>query len=188
VDDAGARDLVAGVERLLGEVEALGDPACRDTATALAAALLELHGEALARLADVVAAHDDGTIAAAAADDEVVSHVLLLHGLHPVPLAERVAGALDEVAPYLGAHGGGVELLDVTDGVVRLKLQGSCHGCPSSTATLKLAIEEAVHRAAPDVERIDAEGVAEPAPAALLQITPMGGADLTCPLPGMAAR
>ena len=91
-------------------------------------------------------------------EDELVAHLLLLHGLHPVPVRERVRGALDEVRPYLVAHGGGVELLGVDDGVVRLRLEGACNGCPSSALTLKLAVEEAIARAAPDVERIEAEG------------------------------
>ena len=46
----------------------------------------------------------------------------------------------------------------IEDGVVRLRLQGSCNGCPSSAVTLKLAIEDAIHKAAPDVDRIEAEG------------------------------
>jgi Fe-S cluster biogenesis protein NfuA/nitrite reductase/ring-hydroxylating ferredoxin subunit len=76
------------------------------------------------------------------------------------------------VRPYLESHGGDVELLAVDDGVVRLALEGSCNGCPSSAVTLKLAIEDAIWKAAPDVERIDAEGAAEEKPAAapLLQI------------------
>ena len=48
---------------------------------------------------------------------------------------------------------------------MRLRLQGSCSGCPSSTMTLKLAIEDAIHKVAPDIEEIEAEGVVEePAP------------------------
>jgi Fe-S cluster biogenesis protein NfuA/nitrite reductase/ring-hydroxylating ferredoxin subunit len=171
MDDREARERVARIEALLGEVEALGDPAARDTATELVGALVELYGEGLAR----VVAHLDGS-AAALADDELVSHLLLLHGLHPVPLEARVRGALDEVAPYLGSHGGGVELLGVDDGVARLRLEGSCSGCPSSTMTLKLAIEDAIHKAAPDIERIEAEGAVAPAPAPpLLQIGISGG-------------
>ena len=71
-------------------------------------ALLDLYGEGLARIVDVAVAT---TAAAALADDELVAHLLLLHGLHPVPVEERVRGALDEVRPYLESHGGDVELL-----------------------------------------------------------------------------
>ena len=85
-------------------------------------------------------------------------------------------GALDEVRPYLVAHGGGVELLGVDDGVVHLRLEGACNGCPSSALTLKSAVEEAIMRAAPDVERIEAEG-ADVATSALLQI------EIACPVP-----
>jgi nitrite reductase/ring-hydroxylating ferredoxin subunit len=57
-----------------------------------------------------------------------------------------------------------VELLGVDDGVVKLRLEGSCKGCPSSAATLKTAIEEAIMAAAPDVLEITAEGVTPPPP------------------------
>jgi Fe-S cluster biogenesis protein NfuA/nitrite reductase/ring-hydroxylating ferredoxin subunit len=100
----------------------------------------------------------------ALAEDELVSHLLLLHGLHPLDVQTRVVRALEEVRPYLQSHGGNVELLGIEGGVARVRMEGSCDGCPSSTVTLKLAIEEAVLKAAPDLERIEAEGVAEPPP------------------------
>jgi Fe-S cluster biogenesis protein NfuA/nitrite reductase/ring-hydroxylating ferredoxin subunit len=105
-------------------------------------------------------------------DDELVAHLLLLHGLHPVPLEDRVQGALDEVRPYLESHGGGVELLGIEADVVQLRLEGSCSGCPSSTMTLKLAIENAIQKAAPEVEHIEAVEAApvEAGAAGLLQI------------------
>ena len=168
--DTDARERVGRVEALLDRLDALPDAAARDTATEAVEALLELYGEGLARLVGHVAERDDGRLAAAVAGDELVSHLLLLHGLHPVPLEARVRGALDEVRPYLESHGGDVDLLGVEDGVVRLALRGSCDGCASSTATLKLAIEDAIHKAAPDVEGIEAEGAAPPAPAPLLQL------------------
>jgi Fe-S cluster biogenesis protein NfuA/nitrite reductase/ring-hydroxylating ferredoxin subunit len=96
------------------------------------------------------------------ARDELVGGMLLLYGLHPVALEERVMQALDKVRPYLHSHGGNVEVLGMEDGVVRLRLQGSCKSCPSSSMTLKLAIEEAIYEAAPDVTAIEAEGVSEP--------------------------
>jgi Fe-S cluster biogenesis protein NfuA len=72
------------------------------------------------------------------------------------------------VRPYLESHGGNVELLGIEEGVVRLQLQGSCSGCPSSAVTLKLAVEEAIHKAAPDVTEIVA--VDAPAPSPLIQL------------------
>ena len=73
--------------------------------------------------------------------DPLVEGLLLLHGLHPLDADARIQRALDQVRPYLGSHAGGVQYLGVTDGVARLRLEGSCHGCPSSTVTVRLAIE-----------------------------------------------
>jgi Fe-S cluster biogenesis protein NfuA/nitrite reductase/ring-hydroxylating ferredoxin subunit len=165
----GTHEQVARVESLLEEVDQLPDPAARSKATELVQALLELYGAGLERIVEEVAERDAGELAEAFADDELISHLLLLHDLHPVPVEQRVRGALEGVRPYLESHGGDVELLGVEEGVVRLRLEGSCSGCPSSTVTLKLAIEEAIHKAAPDVAEVEAEGVIEyehvPAPA-----------------------
>jgi Fe-S cluster biogenesis protein NfuA/nitrite reductase/ring-hydroxylating ferredoxin subunit len=161
---------LARIDGLLEEVERLQDPAARELATKIAQALLDLYGEGLAHIVEEVGARDDGTLAEAFAGDELVSHLLLLHGLHPVALEDRLRDALEEVGPYLDSHGGGVELLGIEDGIVRLRLQGSCSGCPSSTATLKLAIEDAIQKAAPDVAEIVAEGAVEEPRSPLLQI------------------
>jgi Fe-S cluster biogenesis protein NfuA len=138
----------------------------RAAATEAVAAVVELYGEGLRRLLEL----DDG-LAARAAEDPAIAELLLVHGLHPVPLAARVEAALDEVRPYLRSHGGGVQLIGIDGGVVHLCLEGACNGCPSSSATLRGAVEDSIQRAAPDVERIETEGVA----GGLLQIE--------CPVP-----
>ena len=160
-------DAVERVEALLDEVD--GQP----QVTELVQALLEMYGEGLRRIA---ARFDLRELAG----DELVDHLLFLHGLHPVPVEERVVGALDEMRPYLDSHGGDVRLLGIEGGVVRLQLQGSCSGCPSSAVTLRHGIEEAIYRAAPDVERIEAEDAPSAEP--LLQID-----NLVCPLPEVKA-
>ena len=96
------------------------------------------------------------------AEDELIRSLLLVHGLHPIDVETRIVQALDEVRPYLKSHGGNVELVGVEDGVAHLRLQGSCHGCPSSAMTLKLTIEEAISKAAPDLDGLEVEGVSEP--------------------------
>lgn len=172
MDDLAADELVGRVEGLLEELESLGDPMARELATTTVQALLELYGEGLRRVLDGVGASQAATLAG----DDVIAHLLLLHGLHPVPVEERVQAGLEEVRPYLDSHGGNVELVSVEDGVALLRMQGSCEGCPASAMTLKLAIEEAVFKAAPDVESVEAQGAVEEAPApALLQIEMVGG-------------
>ncbi|MEA2215281.1 MAG: hypothetical protein QOK19_842 [Solirubrobacteraceae bacterium] len=170
--DEVARERVARVESLLEALDRLSDGAARSTATEVVQALLEMYGEGLSRIVEVLAAHDDGTLAQELAEDDLVAHVLLLHGLHPVPVQARVLAALESVLPYLQSHGGDVQLLAVEDGVVHLRLEGSCSGCPSSSMTLKLAIEDAIFKAAPDVEEVRAEGAVEEqaGDAGLLQI------------------
>lgn len=168
---------VERVEQLLDQLDGVADGPARETATALVQALLELYGEGLARVVEHVAERDDGTLARALADDDVVAPLLLVHGLHPVPLEGRVHGALAEVRPYLESHGGGVELLGIEEGTVRLQLQGSCSGCPSSAVTLKHAVEDAIHKAAPDVVEIVAEDA--PREPALIQLEVYE----TCPAP-----
>jgi Fe-S cluster biogenesis protein NfuA/nitrite reductase/ring-hydroxylating ferredoxin subunit len=166
LDDQGLQERVARMETLLGEIESLTDPNARSKAAEMAQVLLELYGEGLARMMEVVAQGAEGEKAFEAfAEDELISHLLLLHGLHPLDVETRVVRALEEVRPYLQSHGGNVELLGIEGDVARVRMEGSCDGCPSSAVTLKLAIEEAVLKAAPDLEGIEAEGVTEPKPA-----------------------
>ncbi|CAA9455544.1 MAG: Uncharacterized NifU-like protein MSMEG_2718 [uncultured Rubrobacteraceae bacterium] len=153
------------MEILLERIESLKDPDARAVAGEMVGTLLDLYGDGLARMMDLVHETGNGGAFEAFANDELVSHLLLLHGLHPVDVETRVLEALEEVRPYLQSHGGNVEFLGVEGGVARLRMQGSCDGCPSSAMTLKLAIEEAVLKAAPDLDGIRAEGVAEPRPA-----------------------
>jgi len=162
------------IEGLIRTIENLPDPEARASAIGLVQALMEFHGAGLERLMEVVAGAGDAGYAIfdKFAEDDVVSNLLNLYGLHPLPLETRVLQALERVRPYLDSHGGNVELLGVVGGVVRLKFQGSCQSCPSSAATLKLSIEEAIYAAAPDVVSIEAEGVTEvpPVHSAFVQI------------------
>ncbi len=72
-------------------------------------------------------------------------------------LREKVESALDDVRPSLQADGGNVELVDVTDdGVVKVKLQGACAGCPMSQMTLSQGIERHVKEIVPEVKKVEA--------------------------------
>ncbi|MEJ7696300.1 MAG: NifU family protein [Candidatus Limnocylindrales bacterium] len=82
--------------------------------------------------------------------------------------------AIDKVRPYLGSHGGGVELVGIDGDVVRLRMEGSCSSCPSSAVTLNFALERAILEAAPEISRIEAEE-APPPTAPLIQLQPRGG-------------
>jgi Fe-S cluster biogenesis protein NfuA len=158
------RSRIGRIETLIDEIERFADPATQGQAREIVQALLEFHGAALANLVGhIAAAGPPGrAIMEQVAQDELAANLLLLHGLHPHDLEVRVAQALDQVRPQLHTHGGDVELLGIDGNVVRLRMQGSCHGCPSSAATLRQTIEAAIFGAAPDVASIEVEGVVEP--------------------------
>jgi len=72
-------------------------------------------------------------------------------------LLNQVEAALDTIRPYLEADGGNVSVEEITpEGVVKLKLLGSCGSCPMSIMTLKAGIEQAIKKAVPDVTAIEA--------------------------------
>lgn len=159
-----AREFQARLQRLdslLQEVDRSTDPAAQAQVREIVQAVLDLHGAGLGRVLDHLEAAGEAGAAVrdACAGDDVVGGLLLLHGLHPLGLEDRVLQALDQVRPQLRAHGGDVELLGVDGGVVRLRLLGSCHGCPSSAVTMRQTIEEAVVGKAPDATAIEVEGV-----------------------------
>lgn len=160
------------IEELVGKIETLADPDARSNARELVQALMDLHGVGIERILDAVA--DSGPAGMEVIDelarDPLVSSLLLLYGLHPLHLETRVMLALDKVRPYLQSHGGNVELLGIEEGVLRLRLEGSCHGCASSAQTLKLAIEEAIYEAAPDVTGLQVEGVVQQVPSGLVKL------------------
>jgi Fe-S cluster biogenesis protein NfuA/nitrite reductase/ring-hydroxylating ferredoxin subunit len=156
-------ELVERVGRLTGELERIDDDRVRRTAEELIACVIELHGHGLERILSVVAESADPELAERLAADGVVASLMLIHGLYPVGLEQRVGEALDSVRPYMESHGGDVELLGIDDGVARIRLEGSCEGCPASASTLELAIKSALDEAAPDLEGLIVEGIAQAA-------------------------
>jgi Fe-S cluster biogenesis protein NfuA len=70
-------------------------------------------------------------------------------------MKERVLSALQKVRPMLQADGGDVELVDVQDGIVTVRLQGACGGCPMSQMTLKNGIERILKEEVPEVVSVE---------------------------------
>jgi Fe-S cluster biogenesis protein NfuA/nitrite reductase/ring-hydroxylating ferredoxin subunit len=164
LDNQEVRERVGRIESLLGEIESFRDPDARAKTAEMVQTLLELYGEGLGRVVESVGRLGGDDLKDELLGDELITHLLLLHGLHPIDIETRVLGALSEVRPYLESHGGNVQFLGIEGDVARVRLEGSCDGCPSSTMTLKLAIEEAIQKAAPELEGVEAEGVTEPSP------------------------
>lgn len=71
-------------------------------------------------------------------------------------MKEKVQAAIDKIRPMLQADGGDVELIDVSeDGVVQVRLQGACSGCPMSQMTLKNGIEKIIKKEVPDIKTVE---------------------------------
>jgi Fe-S cluster biogenesis protein NfuA len=71
-----------------------------------------------------------------------------------IKMRQAVEQALAKVRPMLQADGGDVELIDVEDGVVTVKLTGACSGCPMSTMTLAMGIERVLKQMVPEVKQV----------------------------------
>jgi Fe-S cluster biogenesis protein NfuA len=154
-------ELVERVQELLGSLDEIADPVAQARVQELVGTVLELYGAGLERILGILQDAGDPAlpIRDALLDDGIVASLLLIHGLYPISLEERVTQALDSMRPFLASHGGNVELVSVEEGVARLRLEGSCNGCPSSAATLENALKEAIEEAAPDLLGLEVEGV-----------------------------
>ena len=138
--DNDIRGSIGRIETLIGELEQSADPAAQAQAREIVQAVLDFHGAALAKLL--------GHVAAAGEPGRAILEALGRRrpGLEPAP-APRAAsrrprgrgwdGPWTRCGPSSAGHGGDVELLGLDGGVVRLRMQGSCHGCPSSAVTLQ---------------------------------------------------
>jgi Fe-S cluster biogenesis protein NfuA len=153
------------IEELLAGLTEHAEPEVAAAAEELAERLMDMYGAGLERIVTLLAGTE--ALRTLVGDDQV-SGLLVLHDLHPDDTATRAATALESVRPYLGSHAGDVELLGVTEEaggpVVRLALRGSCDGCPSSTVTVRTAIETALAAACPEVVRVDVDGLTPDVP------------------------
>ena len=144
------RETGARIEDLLGQIRA-SDPEVAGRAEQVVGLLVDLYGEGLSRVVDLVNPE-------ALVDDPLVASLLLLHGLHPDPVETRIERALDRIRPGLGG-----KKLDVVglgdDGKLRLRLSSPLDGCPSTIGTVQQTIEDAVTEWAPEVAAVSIEGL-----------------------------
>src|SRR5262245_53855 len=161
--DGGLKNRIQKIDGLVARIRTSADPELRDAALDLVQTMMEFHSAGIDRMMEIASESGETgwRIIEDFGRDELAANMLLLHGLHPVDLETRGREAMQKVRPYLHSHGGNVELIEVAGGVVRLRLIGSCNGCPSSSLTLKTAIERAIFEVAPDVTSIECEGVSE---------------------------
>jgi len=152
VQEAGAR-----VEELLGELRQGGDLEVAERAEELVRVLMELYGAGLERAVDLVGREQAGAeIVGRLAKDPLLASLLVLHGLHPIPVEARINEALVKARRYLG--NATAELLGIDEeGIVHLRIDGNADSCGTSLAGAKVAIEKAIIEVTPEATGIDYE-------------------------------
>ncbi|HEX3465993.1 MAG TPA: NifU family protein [Candidatus Elarobacter sp.] len=163
------------VDALLKAFDAVSTPRqARELGDELARTVVTMYGDGLERVLSIVheaAGERSDEIFMALCEDPFVESLLCLHDLHPIAVEDRVQRALDGVRPYLKSHEGGVSIAGVADGVVTIRMEGTCDGCPSSAATVKMAVERAILAQVPEIRAVVAENV-----------TTVREDDLVCPV------
>ena len=162
------------VEALLAELGSQAGPQVAAAAEELVSCLVDLYGAGLTEIVKIIGADAEAgqRLMGQLAGDPLVESLLLLHDLHPLPVAARVQRAIEAVMPQLGAHPGQVTFDGVDDqGVIHLRLERGGHGCGSSSEAVQAAIEEAVAVAAPEAAGVDVDVVTPEPELPLLQIT-----------------
>jgi Fe-S cluster biogenesis protein NfuA len=163
-----SRQMARRLQELIDQIQNQPNPASRALLQDCLQSLLAFYGEGLSRIVEHLQGADGQgrPVLERMLQDPAISGLLLIHGLHPVPLETRFHAALEKVRPYMQSHGGNIELLSLENDVARVRLQGTCKSCPSSTITLELAVRQAVEEACPDLLGFEVEGSAASEPVA----------------------
>jgi len=149
--------LGTGLERM----EGIEDERTREEVFALLEGIDVLHRQALGRLLDLVTDLGGSGLAERVSQDPVVRTLLEMYDLPEADERTQVERALEGVYPYFESHGGKLEVLGVEEGRVRVRLSGSCEGCPGTATTLERVVEEALRERFPGFRELVAE---EPPP------------------------
>ncbi|MFC0597842.1 NifU family protein [Streptomyces palmae] len=159
-DDEQARTRVARTEELLTGLDSLPDGLAAARAQAALEALVALYGECLARVVDLAGAtggEQGAGLLRRLAEDELIGHLLLVHDLHPDPVPVRARRAVRELAEELSARGADLEVLELTDTAVRVRLTGGGCGCAAGSPELEQLVREGIAHRAPELERVTVE-------------------------------
>jgi len=151
-----SKELLARIDELVHRTEALPDPHARASAIELVQGVMALHASVLARMLEIISATASGAQATEALlSDDLVSSVLVLHGLHPEDLETRVRRAVDKLRLFFDSRGGRIELLASSSELVRVRVTLAR---PGSGAAAKQVIEDAIYEAAAEVTAVVIEG------------------------------
>ena len=150
--------LGTGLERM----EEIQDEKTREEVFALLEGIDVLHRQGLGRILDLIANLGGQQAVERISQDPVVRTLLEMYDLPEADEQTQVERVLEDVYPYFQSHGGKLDLLGVENGRVRVRLSGSCEGCPGTATTLQRVVEEALREGFPGFKELVAK---EPPPA-----------------------
>lgn len=185
IEELGYFEIMPRVAEIYDHLMQCPDPKVVDSVSEMMDLVDAFHREGLGRLVEMIRAWRGEIFLDSVSQDEVTGEFLAAYDLgEPVDdremqaAVEAVDAALEEIRPFVESDGGMITVESIKDGVVTVRMLGSCDGCPSSSATLTGGLEEALRRHWPNFRRLevaDPEGEAnaatppEPEPV-LLQI------------------
>jgi hypothetical protein len=148
MDHAAFQGRMRQIEELIEAIQEHAHPVVRASAAELVRALLDVHRAGLETILDRIGRLGEPGLLNGLVDDDLVSRLLLLHGLHPVDLETRVRQALERARPLLEIHDADVQLAEATHEAVRLRLT-------RGGEDVHKLLESAILETAPDVLRIE---------------------------------
>ena len=158
--------LGTGLERM----QEIQDDETRGEVFALLEGIDVLHRQGLGRIFDLIASLGGPKAVEQISQDPIVRTLLEMYDLPEVDERTEVERVLQGVHPYFESHGGKLELLGVEAGRVRVRLSGSCKGCPGTATTLQRVVEEALREGFPGFEELVAEAPPPPAPKNIVKL------------------
>jgi Fe-S cluster biogenesis protein NfuA len=163
VNDKDFRERVQQMATLAADLENISDDKIRASAKELVHLLMELHGAGLERIMETAFSAGEPGVAIInkISLEPLVSSLLVLHGLHPDDFETRVTSAMERLRSLLRKQDVEVELLEVSEAAIRVRVAPSAHACGSTTSTLRTSVEEAIYEAAPEVGSLVIEGLEE---------------------------
>ncbi len=177
VDEKDFQQRVQKIGALVHDLETIADPASRDAAKELVQLLMDLHGTGLERILEIVfqSGESGARIIDDLGQDQLVSSLLVLYGLHPDDLQTRVERKLQQIASKLHKMGAEAKLVSVNGGDVRVRIRVESHSCGSTGRTVQATVEEAIYEAAPDLTSLVVEGVEEQAESGFISVEKLLG-------------
>jgi Fe-S cluster biogenesis protein NfuA len=164
VDEKDFQKRVQKIGGLVQDLESIADPAARAAAKELVQLLMDLHGTALERIMEIVFQSGDSgpVVIDELGQDQLVSSLLVLYGLHPDDVQTRVERKLQQIRSTLHKMGAEAKLVSVISGEVRLHVSLEGRACGSTKSTVQATVEGAMYEAAPDLTSLVVEGLEEP--------------------------